>query len=445
MVRPPKDPRVAMSGTWFQPRPITFVAGEERGCLQSESGEVKLTVKRQKKDGKVRRVVTLTDTKDGFTVTGCANLRYSRVHWDNGAMWARSLDFCAGASDSSSNAENNNAVPRVDDPVHQAAPCCGCGGPEDEEEDNAAPVCCSLFGGGRVRKKDSDAPSPEEPSQGRVGRVIPIEIISARGLRSADWGSVNNTYCKCAIVNKPGAITMRTPVVADNEPVWNHQGQLEDYVIGDDLVFILYDKDEVTAHDALGKVVLKSEQFHPDGFEGEIALEDTGGAEAYLTIDVAPESELHARKRMLSETQVANIVERVNETVDLALLTEDMEAVLLTRAVQTVNRRLRKALLTFCDRGWVSALQLLLDENKDSESKTRQVASSLKACFRDPLAEALTGVFLKDTGGFMSASILKVNKMIVNQLVEEVIERVMDGLHDIGLAITANDAPGPGS
>jgi len=123
---------------------------------------------------------------------------------------------------------------------------------------------------------------------------LKVTIISARGLRDADWmpgSGTSDPYCICEIPDKPNA-KFQTPVVDNNEaPVWNYEEIMEEYAVGDNLVFTVYDQDTVGKGDCLGTVTLASEHFFPDGFEGDVPLNDAGkGVEAFLTVRVEPQA-----------------------------------------------------------------------------------------------------------------------------------------------------------
>jgi len=123
-----------------------------------------------------------------------------------------------------------------------------------------------------------------------------ITIVGARGLRDADWlpgAGKSDPYCICELEGKPDANKLETQVINNTcDPSWDFQGSLTDYAAGDSLVFKVYDKDSFKKDDFLGFAVLSGEQFHPNGFEGELTLQDAGkGISAALQVRVAPATE----------------------------------------------------------------------------------------------------------------------------------------------------------
>jgi len=118
---------------------------------------------------------------------------------------------------------------------------------------------------------------------------LQVSILGATGLRIADWthgDGKSDPYCICELKGKSRATKIQTEVVYhDTDPTWNHEAILTDYVVGDSLVFKVYDVDYIS----LGYLVLPSEKFHPQGFEGELPLEEAGeGVSAVLRLKIQP-------------------------------------------------------------------------------------------------------------------------------------------------------------
>jgi len=136
------------------------------------------------------------------------------------------------------------------------------------------------------------SPKPAMSAHG-PDQVPPLKltIVSARGLRDADWvpgAGKSDPYCTCEIAGKPKE-KLHTKVINDNlDPVWEHQGELPGFRPGDTLVFKVYDKD-LAKSDLLGQLKLESAEFYPHGFEGEKPLADAGkGHHAYLKLKIHP-------------------------------------------------------------------------------------------------------------------------------------------------------------
>lgn len=143
---------------------------------------------------------------------------------------------------------------------------------------------------------------------------IKVHIVRARGLRNADVVPLtgrSDVYCKCVVLGKPRT-GVTTKVVKDNQaPTWDEEFVLADYQAGEHLRFQLFDQDLpfIKEDDYLGSVVLESNRFCPQGFQGELRLTGGGkGIEAYLEVKVTvkllpePEHEVFEDKPRSSES-----------------------------------------------------------------------------------------------------------------------------------------------
>jgi len=137
---------------------------------------------------------------------------------------------------------------------------------------------------------------------------LKLTIVSARGLRDADWvpgAGKSDPYCVCEIAGKPREAKVQTKVINDTlDPVWEHQAELPGFRQGDTLVFKVWDKD-LGKSDFLGELHLESAQFCPHGFDGELLLANAGrGIKAYLKLKIQPATArpvAAARVRQLNE------------------------------------------------------------------------------------------------------------------------------------------------
>lgn len=118
---------------------------------------------------------------------------------------------------------------------------------------------------------------------------IRVAMISASGLRNADKGDRKppDTYCVCDILpaagGKPKSKVQSKLAIESSEPVWNDRREIADYAVGDSIRFAIYEKDH-NDEVLLFQVFLKSDQFYPQGFEGELALADSGGGKGYGSV-----------------------------------------------------------------------------------------------------------------------------------------------------------------
>jgi len=109
---------------------------------------------------------------------------------------------------------------------------------------------------------------------------VQVSIVEAHDLRRADILSDSDPFCVCHVVGRPES-TWQTPRKQNTlDPVWNEMRELVAYRKHDSLEFSVWDHDGAwcvaPSKDFLGKARLKSDQFHPAGFHGELPLEGSG-------------------------------------------------------------------------------------------------------------------------------------------------------------------------
>ena len=178
---------------------------------------------------------------------------------------------------------------------------------EDQGKASAAELLVS------VRVLPSGPGKDSVPSKGKedandakaLAYSVVMTVLSASGLRNADWSlkssGGSDAYC---LVEVPGSSKgfkgFQTEVVEDSSnPVWNKSQNLvlspEEVVI-----FTVMDRDVGDADDLLGKMSLPVAKLLPDSFEGELQLQETGKASAFLTI------RSKVLRPLYSEADVAN-------------------------------------------------------------------------------------------------------------------------------------------
>jgi len=140
-----------------------------------------------------------------------------------------------------------------------------------------------------------------------------VVINNAEGLRNADWMGKSDPYCVCEVPGKPYT-KFKTEVRSNTlEPVWNKQCDF-DYTPGDLLEFSVFDKDIwPKSDDFLGRARLPAEHFYPNGFDGDLPLDDQG----FLHISVMllggsePRSQAHQARTPPRAEPRAPVVEPV--------------------------------------------------------------------------------------------------------------------------------------
>lgn len=149
---------------------------------------------------------------------------------------------------------------------------------------------------GRVSPLGGPIGSPVElhktPSPPRYRRRLCFTVLGATNLRNADWGIWNKSdpYCTCEIPGKPLSFFITEMVKDDLNPTWNASCIFADYDPGDNLMFRIFDKDlKWKKDDYLGDVLCLSGQFHPDGLEGSLPLQEEGHRNnAFLQVKIEP-------------------------------------------------------------------------------------------------------------------------------------------------------------
>mmetsp|Transcript_33842 Transcript_33842/g.91588 ORF Transcript_33842/g.91588 Transcript_33842/m.91588 type:complete len:384 (-) Transcript_33842:16-1167(-) len=127
----------------------------------------------------------------------------------------------------------------------------------------------------------------EEP--GALGPIpnFTVHIVSARGLRDADWlPGYNKSDCEVRLLID-GVELYKTKVIPDClEPVWNEQVAITSWQEGQPLEFCIQD-DDLTSTENLGKVTLPPSAFDKVGFNGTCLVDDAGkGIKAYLRLKI---------------------------------------------------------------------------------------------------------------------------------------------------------------
>mmetsp|Transcript_69036 Transcript_69036/g.173969 ORF Transcript_69036/g.173969 Transcript_69036/m.173969 type:complete len:549 (+) Transcript_69036:184-1830(+) len=99
-----------------------------------------------------------------------------------------------------------------------------------------------------------------------------VKIHKAESLRAADWGGSSDPY---VITRVPGKTQskFRTKVIRNTiNPEWDEEDEIIDYEMGDDLEFVVYDWDRMSADDELGRIKLEAGEFLPNGYSGWLQL-----------------------------------------------------------------------------------------------------------------------------------------------------------------------------
>jgi len=134
---------------------------------------------------------------------------------------------------------------------------------------------------------EAEAPVDVEQAAAPPTEKLTVAMVSARGLRDADWlpdTGKSDCYCTLEVAGKE----YKTKVEKDTlTPIWLEETEVE-YTKGDRLRFSVYDADPEDRRELLGEVTMESAEYDPEGFNGELELNKTGTffSKAYLRVKV---------------------------------------------------------------------------------------------------------------------------------------------------------------
>jgi len=137
---------------------------------------------------------------------------------------------------------------------------------------------------------------PDAPRVSQEGSRLRVTMISAKGLRAADWSlrgkGSSDPYCTCEVKGKPDLQVSTKHINKTLEPVWDEEHELPAYEHGDCLLFKVFDHDRGSSADLLGRASLLCRDFDREGgFEGDLILLESGtgpGATLKVRVEVLP-------------------------------------------------------------------------------------------------------------------------------------------------------------
>jgi hypothetical protein len=116
------------------------------------------------------------------------------------------------------------------------------------------------------------------------GQGLAVTVLCANRLCNRDTDGKSDPFVTVEIRNREDSSFKTAVVKANLNPVWNHTGQLQHYVPGDAISFVVWDKDEGRVMgDMLGKAELKFDEYC-NGCEGGLKLPAGGFREPALLV-----------------------------------------------------------------------------------------------------------------------------------------------------------------
>jgi len=140
------------------------------------------------------------------------------------------------------------------------------------------------------RQRQDKASSPRQKAKATLSpKRLKVLIQSFRGLHGMDLSSRRVFSCICAIAGRRYADLQTGPAMEQGyQTVWNLEGELRDYVEGEDLEFHVACEDTQTQLD--GSAILRCHQFYPFGFNSDITMANDGqGIVGLLRVKVSVE------------------------------------------------------------------------------------------------------------------------------------------------------------
>mmetsp|Transcript_98440 Transcript_98440/g.317362 ORF Transcript_98440/g.317362 Transcript_98440/m.317362 type:complete len:221 (-) Transcript_98440:102-764(-) len=133
---------------------------------------------------------------------------------------------------------------------------------------------------------------------------------------------------------------------------------------------------------------------------------------------------------LLSEAQVNTVIDRINESVNIWVLTESMERALIEPPVRQVNGLLKESLRAFMLEDWAAAIEALLDESLPPDGKISTLSAVMGRQLREPLVEALNGrIDLPVIGEGMEEQLLNT---VVDKVLDSIVTASVQGLEETG-------------
>eukprot|EP00929_Paragymnodinium_shiwhaense_P087023 TRINITY_DN47351_c0_g1_i1.p1 TRINITY_DN47351_c0_g1~~TRINITY_DN47351_c0_g1_i1.p1 ORF type:complete len:740 (-),score=133.14 TRINITY_DN47351_c0_g1_i1:70-2289(-) len=127
--------------------------------------------------------------------------------------------------------------------------------------------------------------APQVLSRPSKQESLHVLIMSASGLQHLNFFG-DAPWCQCGVVNRAGQHFVKhstTQIKGTLEPIWEEGFEIENWQVGDDLIFTVMDKGLLTSH-VEGKVTVRCDQFYPTGLEGELPIDGLDHATLYVRI-----------------------------------------------------------------------------------------------------------------------------------------------------------------
>jgi len=124
-----------------------------------------------------------------------------------------------------------------------------------------------------------------------AGYKLLVHIIRAEGLQHMNHFTGDHPYVVCEVKhadNHAEKTRVETKTITEGDtlnPVWNETLELENWQVGEALELTVYDKGLIGSKTE-GRMVLPSEFFFPNGFNGMVGIPDLPNSKLHMTLQV---------------------------------------------------------------------------------------------------------------------------------------------------------------
>jgi phosphoribosyl-ATP pyrophosphohydrolase len=126
---------------------------------------------------------------------------------------------------------------------------------------------------------------------------------------------------------------------------------------------------------------------------------------------------------MLSERQIQRVINKVNEDVDLPLMTEKGEEEIIKKSVRHLVVHMEPSLNIICGSVYTRAIKTALNESMSSQQRSKEVTKLLQGEMAAPLARELTE--RSDIQNYIG---LRLESSAMNSISEKIIEEFVEWL-----------------
>eukprot|EP00928_Gymnodinium_smaydae_P067709 TRINITY_DN5070_c4_g1_i1.p1 TRINITY_DN5070_c4_g1~~TRINITY_DN5070_c4_g1_i1.p1 ORF type:complete len:1035 (+),score=243.79 TRINITY_DN5070_c4_g1_i1:77-3181(+) len=150
---------------------------------------------------------------------------------------------------------------------------------------------------------------------------LEVTIFGAVGLQHLNFTG-DAPYCVCEVLHADGhhqrTQVQTQPIQGTLEPQWNETFRLDPWRAGEPLEFGIFDKGLMGSKAEGTKIILDSEQFYPDGCEGELPI--PGLEDARLHIRIVPAGPSETEAAWAHEEQGPIVAEGPPQKLEVAII-----------------------------------------------------------------------------------------------------------------------------